>query len=134
MKQYLLSVYQPAADPPPPEVLEKIMADVDAVDQEIRAAGAWVFAGGLQRSVVGAAWQGGSRVVDRRRSACCTSRGWRSRMARSSPCAESIWMSRLERSSRCLARTARERPRWCRSSQACERLMLALLRSTDSMR
>lgn len=47
MKQYLLSVYQPDGDPPPAEELAKIMADVDAVEQEIRAAGAWVFAGGL---------------------------------------------------------------------------------------
>ena len=47
MKQYLLSIYQPDGDPPPPEVLEAIMQDVDAVDAELRAAGAWVFTGGL---------------------------------------------------------------------------------------
>ena len=49
MKQYLLSVYHPeiAEDAPPPENLEEIMRDVDAVNQEMRAAGAWVFAGGL---------------------------------------------------------------------------------------
>jgi hypothetical protein len=47
MKQYLLSVYQPDTDPPPPEVLEKIMQDVDALNTELKAAGAWVFAGGL---------------------------------------------------------------------------------------
>ena len=47
MKQYLLSVYQPDGDPPPPEVLETVMRDVDAWDQELKAAGAWVFAAGL---------------------------------------------------------------------------------------
>ncbi len=47
MKQYLLSVYQPDGDPPPPAVLETIMRDVDALNQELKAAGAWVFAGGL---------------------------------------------------------------------------------------
>lgn len=47
MKQYLLSVYQPEGTPPPPEVLEGIMRDVDAVDARMRAAGAWVFSGGL---------------------------------------------------------------------------------------
>lgn len=47
MKQYLLSIYQPDGDPPPPEVLEPIMRDVEAVNAELRAAGAWVFAGGL---------------------------------------------------------------------------------------
>jgi len=46
MKQYLLSVYQPDGDPPPAEVLEKVMRDVDALNQEFEAAGAWVFAGG----------------------------------------------------------------------------------------
>ena len=47
MKQYLLSIYQPDGDPPPPEILEKVMQDVEAVNQELKAAGAWVFAGGL---------------------------------------------------------------------------------------
>lgn len=47
MKQYLLSVMQPQGDPPPPEDLAKIMQSVDAYHQELKAAGAWVFAGGL---------------------------------------------------------------------------------------
>jgi hypothetical protein len=47
MTRYMLSIYQPAGDPPPPEVLEPIMRDLDAVNQEMRAAGAWVFAAGL---------------------------------------------------------------------------------------
>ncbi|KOS56094.1 YciI family protein [Rhodococcus ruber] len=47
MTQYLLSIYQPDGDPPPAEILEPIMRDVEAVDAEMRAAGAWVFAGGL---------------------------------------------------------------------------------------
>lgn len=47
MTQYLLNVYQPAGGTPPPEVLDSVMRDVDAVDQEMRAAGVWVFAGGL---------------------------------------------------------------------------------------
>ena len=47
MKQYLLSVVQPDGDPPPPEVLEPVMRDVEALRQEMKAAGAWVFAGGL---------------------------------------------------------------------------------------
>src|SRR2546427_9789983 len=47
MKQYLLSVIEPGEGEPPPDDLEKIMRDVGAVDQEMRDAGAWVFAGGL---------------------------------------------------------------------------------------
>ena len=47
MKHYLLSIYQPDGDPPPREVLEPIMRNVDALVQEIKDAGAWVFNGGL---------------------------------------------------------------------------------------
>jgi hypothetical protein len=47
MKQYLLSVYHPETDPP--EDVDAIMRDVDALNGELRAAGAWVLAGGLHR-------------------------------------------------------------------------------------
>ena len=47
MRQYLLTVYQPDGPLPPPEDLERISRDLDALNREIQAAGAWVFAGGL---------------------------------------------------------------------------------------
>lgn len=47
MKRYLLSIYQPDGDPPPAEVLEPVMRDLEALEQELKAAGAWVFSGGL---------------------------------------------------------------------------------------
>jgi hypothetical protein len=47
MKQYLLSVYQPSAGRPDPETLARIARDLDVLNAEIEAAGAWVFAGGL---------------------------------------------------------------------------------------
>lgn len=47
MRQYLLSVYQPDGDPPPPEVLDPIMASLAELNQEMQRAGAWVFAIGL---------------------------------------------------------------------------------------
>lgn len=47
MKLYLLSVYQPDGDPPPPEILEPIMQKVHALQDELKAAGVWVFSGGL---------------------------------------------------------------------------------------
>jgi hypothetical protein len=47
MKQYLLSIVQPDGPPPPPHVLEPIMRNVKAFNAELKAAGAWVFAGGL---------------------------------------------------------------------------------------
>jgi hypothetical protein len=47
MPQYLLNMYQPDGDPPPPEVLGPIMEKVGAWRQDLQAAGAWVFTGGL---------------------------------------------------------------------------------------
>ena len=46
-QQYLLSVYQPEGEPPPREILDRVMRDVGAWRRELRAAGAWVFTGGL---------------------------------------------------------------------------------------
>ena len=48
MPQYLLSVFQAdGAEPPAPEHAEMIMARVAAVQDELKAAGAWVFFGAL---------------------------------------------------------------------------------------
>lgn len=47
MKQYLLSIYQPDGEPPPPRALEKVMQDMDALRREMQSAGVWVFAGHL---------------------------------------------------------------------------------------
>ena len=47
MNQYLLSVYQPEGERPPQEFLDQVMRDLDVLHEELRAAGAWVFSGGL---------------------------------------------------------------------------------------
>src|SRR3712207_4189630 len=48
MTQYLLSVWLVDGAPQPaPEQVEQMFKDVDAFNDEVRAAGAWVFAGGL---------------------------------------------------------------------------------------
>jgi hypothetical protein len=48
MKTYLLSVLTPSqGTPPPPEALAEIGRNIEAFHQELKAAGAWVFAGGL---------------------------------------------------------------------------------------
>ncbi|MET3810172.1 YciI family protein [Arthrobacter sp. UYEF3] len=47
MAQYLLSVYQPVGPAPAPDVLEPIMQDLDVLDRDMKAAGVWVFAAGL---------------------------------------------------------------------------------------
>lgn len=56
MPRYMLAIIQPDGPPPPPEVLGPIMRDLQAVNAELRAAGAWVFAAGLES-------QGRSSVV-----------------------------------------------------------------------
>jgi hypothetical protein len=48
MKQYLLSIYQPEGGTPPPEVLQRVMRDVDAMIAEAKTTGAWVLNGGLE--------------------------------------------------------------------------------------
>ena len=45
MPQYLLTSSSPTATRPP-EVLEPVMRELAALNQEMRAAGVWVFAGG----------------------------------------------------------------------------------------
>ena len=47
MQQYLLSIYQPDGDPPPPEVLGPIMEGLRAWREDLQAAGSWVFTAGL---------------------------------------------------------------------------------------
>lgn len=47
MKQYLVSIYQPAGPPPSVEFLEPIMRNIKAINEEMIAAGAWVFTAGL---------------------------------------------------------------------------------------
>jgi len=46
MTQYLLSVYSGEGQDPP-EAMEETYKDVDVLNNEIKAEGAWVFAGGL---------------------------------------------------------------------------------------
>jgi hypothetical protein len=48
MSQYLLSIYQPDGPTPPPAELERIGRELEALREEMRATGAWVFSGGLQ--------------------------------------------------------------------------------------
>jgi hypothetical protein len=48
MKQYLLAVHSVEGDPvPSDEEVQKMFAQVDTINAELQAAGAWVFAGGL---------------------------------------------------------------------------------------
>lgn len=48
MTQYLMSVHLvEGEEPPAPEVMQRMYADVEAFNAQLRADGDWVFAGGL---------------------------------------------------------------------------------------
>jgi hypothetical protein len=47
VKQYLIAMYQPEGVLPPPEFLERVMAELGAVRRELEASGSWVFGNGL---------------------------------------------------------------------------------------
>ena len=47
MNQYLLTIYQPDGPPPPPATLDAVMKNVREVRAAMEAAGAWVYAAGL---------------------------------------------------------------------------------------
>jgi len=47
MTQYLLAVHHDDQPPLSPEDMQQSFKDVDALNSELQAAGAWVFAGGL---------------------------------------------------------------------------------------
>jgi hypothetical protein len=47
MKQYLLSIHQPDAPPPPSVDMDQVMREVAGLEREMQAAGVWVFNGGL---------------------------------------------------------------------------------------
>jgi hypothetical protein len=47
MPQYLLTIYQPDGEKPPPEVLDPIMENVAELAREMHEAGVWVFGNGL---------------------------------------------------------------------------------------
>ncbi|HWI07225.1 MAG TPA: YciI family protein [Solirubrobacteraceae bacterium] len=50
MTQYQLAVYHPEDEPPDDLDIDQVYADVDALNHEMKAAGAWVFGGGLHPS------------------------------------------------------------------------------------
>lgn len=47
MAQYLLSIYQPDGQAPGPAVMERVARDLHVLNEELKAAGSWVFTGGL---------------------------------------------------------------------------------------
>ena len=49
MPRYLLTIIQPVGEVPPPEVLEPVMRQLAALNDEMRTAGAWVFAAALHQ-------------------------------------------------------------------------------------
>jgi len=50
MTTYLIAMYQPDGGPPPDMDMEPVMRELEAINDEMRAAGQWVFANGLRDS------------------------------------------------------------------------------------
>jgi hypothetical protein len=64
MTRYLLSLYQPDADPPVDGDVQQIQHDLDALEHRARTAGVWLFSGGLQPpSTAGVVRSKGGQVV-----------------------------------------------------------------------
>ena len=63
MARYLLSIYQPDGDPPPPEVLDPVMEELGRLNEEMQAAGAWVFAAGLHPPSTATVIRSGDEVL-----------------------------------------------------------------------
>jgi hypothetical protein len=65
--KYLLTMYQPDGGPPPDLDLGPIMHEIGKINEELRAAGAWVFAAGLtdasSATVVHASKRGSDEVL-----------------------------------------------------------------------
>ena len=49
MTRYLLSIYQPDGQAPAPEVMDRVATDLHVLNEELKAAGSWVFTGGYTR-------------------------------------------------------------------------------------
>lgn len=47
MKLYALNMIQPVGDPPPPEVLGKVMAEIGEIRRDLELEESWVFGRGL---------------------------------------------------------------------------------------
>ena len=50
MTTYLIAMNQPDGGPPPDKEMEPVMRELQAINDEMRAAGQWVFANGLRDS------------------------------------------------------------------------------------
>ncbi|WP_030515894.1 YciI family protein [Nocardia sp. NRRL WC-3656] len=47
MPEYLLSIYQPDSGAPDAETMDRIVAELHRLNEELRESGSWVFTGGL---------------------------------------------------------------------------------------
>jgi hypothetical protein len=50
MKHYLLAMHYPDGPPPPDIDMDRVMSDLAKINEDMRAAGQWVFANGLHDS------------------------------------------------------------------------------------
>jgi hypothetical protein len=64
MKQYLLSIYQPDGDPPPPEILDPIVDGLNKLNDEMRSKGVWVFHAGMHPASTATVVRAGGLLTD----------------------------------------------------------------------
>src|ERR1700754_213032 len=64
MKQYLLSIYQPDGDPPPPEILDPIMDGLTKLNDEMQAKGVWGFHAGMHPASTATVVRAGGLLTD----------------------------------------------------------------------
>ena len=66
MKTYLITLYAPPGPPPEDLDLTQVMADLEVINNDIKAAGGWVFAGGLGdlESATTIRWEGKPVMTD----------------------------------------------------------------------
>jgi hypothetical protein len=61
----MISIYQPEGEIPPPEVLEDVGRQLHVLNQRIKAAGGWVFSGGLHAASTATVVRSRARDRDR---------------------------------------------------------------------
>lgn len=64
MTRYLLTIYQPDGELPPPEQLAAVGARLRVLNEELRVSGSWVFTGGLHAPSTATVIRPGGMVTD----------------------------------------------------------------------
>lgn len=64
MTRYLLTIYQPDGPPPASDVLDRVGEQLHLLNNDIKAAGSWVFTGGLHAPYSATTVRPGGMITD----------------------------------------------------------------------